>query len=141
MDAQTIGRATALGQGAFWLATGLWPLVHYPSFEAVTGPKKDDWLVKTIGGLIAVVGATLLAGGRRRTEPELGFLGAAAAAALVTADVVFVRRGRISRVYLLDVAAEAPFLIGWATYAAWRSRSSRSSWRALWPLRKRSNSE
>ncbi len=62
MDREAIGRASALGQGAFWLASGAWPLVHYPSFEAVTGPKEDDWLVKTIGGLIAVVGATLLRG-------------------------------------------------------------------------------
>ncbi len=62
MNGESIARATALGQGAFWLAAGVWPLLHYRSFEAVTGPKQDDWLVKTIGGLIAVVGATLLRG-------------------------------------------------------------------------------
>ena len=110
-----LARAAAVGQGAFWLATGLWPLVHYRSFEAVTGPKEDDWLVKTIGGLIAVVGATLtVAGLRRRVTPEVRLLGAASAAALSAADVWFVRRGRISKVYLLDVVAEAPFLAAWA---------------------------
>ncbi len=104
-----------MGQGAFWLATGLWPLVHYRSFEKVTGPKRDDWLVKTIGGLIAVVGATLLsAGWRGKVTREIQLLGLASAAALSTADVLFVRRGRISRVYLLDVLAEAPFVAAWA---------------------------
>ena len=118
-----VGRATALAQGAFWLATGVWPLVHYRSFEAVTGPKRDDWLVKTIGGLIAVVGATLLAAGwRGRVTGEVAALGAASAATLAVADVHFVRRGRISPVYLLDVAAEAPFLLGWAARGLWRRR-------------------
>jgi hypothetical protein len=28
-------------QGAYFLVTGVWPLVHMPSFLAVTGPKTD----------------------------------------------------------------------------------------------------
>lgn len=28
-------------QGTFYLATGIWPLVHIESFVAVTGPKTD----------------------------------------------------------------------------------------------------
>lgn len=39
----------------FYLAAGLWPIVSLHSFEAVTGPEQDDWLVKTIGGLIAAI--------------------------------------------------------------------------------------
>ncbi len=121
--ASRIGRLTAAGQGAFWLAMGLWPLVHYRSFEAVTGPKEDDWLVKTIGGLIAVVGGTLLASARRRDPtPEAAVLGAAGAAALALADLRFVARGRISKIYLLDVLAEAPFLAGWMAFALGRLR-------------------
>jgi hypothetical protein len=119
------GRATALGQGAFWLATGLWPLAHYDSFEAVTGPKEDDWLVKTIGGLIAIVGGTLLAAGwRGRVTREIALLGAASATALAWADVYFVAKGRISKVYLLDALAEAPFLAGWTAFAL-RARRER----------------
>lgn len=113
-----LSRATAMGQGAFWVAAGVWPLVHYPSFEAVTGPKRDDWLVKTIGGLIAVVGATLaVAGWRGRVTPEIALLGAAGAAALCAADLRYATRGRISKVYLLDALAEAPFVAGWLGWA------------------------
>jgi hypothetical protein len=115
---ELVGRGTAIGQGVFWLASGLWPLAHYRSFEAVTGPKEDDWLVKTIGALIATVGATLVAAGvKRRVTPEVALLGAASAATLSFADIFFVSRRRISKVYLLDVVAEAPFLAGWAAHA------------------------
>jgi hypothetical protein len=44
-------------QAAYYLATGLWPLVHLPSFEAVTGPKTDDWLVHMVGLLAGVIAA------------------------------------------------------------------------------------
>src|SRR4051794_41964369 len=53
-------------QGAYYTLTGLWPLVHMASFEAVTGPKTDDWLVRMVGLLAAVIGATLLTAGRHR---------------------------------------------------------------------------
>jgi hypothetical protein len=115
---EEIGRITAVSQGAFWLAAGAWPLVHYPSFEAVTGPKRDDWLVKTVGGLIAIVGGTLLtAGARGALSREIVGLGAGSAAALAWADIFFVSSGRISKVYLLDVLAEVPFLAGWVSFA------------------------
>ena len=39
----------ATGQGAYYVASGLWPIFHRRSFEAVTGPKKDWWLVVTVG--------------------------------------------------------------------------------------------
>ncbi len=34
------------------MATGLWPLVHRRSFEAVTGRKTYWWLVNTVGSLL-----------------------------------------------------------------------------------------
>ena len=58
----------AVAQGAFYLATGLWPVLHLRSFEAVTGPKADGWLVKTVGGLIGVVGGALLSAGLHRRQ-------------------------------------------------------------------------
>lgn len=43
-------------QGLFYLATGVWPLIHIDSFLAVTGSKTDLWLVYTVGLLVSVVG-------------------------------------------------------------------------------------
>jgi len=117
-------RVAPLAQGLFFAATGLWPILHLRSFEAVTGPKVDRWLVKTIGGLIAVVGATLVvgsgpaarrrwAGGPTPAERALRVLGIGAAAALAMADVVYVARRRIAPVYLADAVAEAGIITGW----------------------------
>ena len=100
--------------------TGLWPVAHYRSFESVTGRKIDDWLVKTIGGVVAAVGATLLASavrrpGRRPDRSYLRTLGVLTAAALAIADIVYVGRGRISRVYLIDAAVEVGLCALWLT--------------------------
>ena len=42
-------RTLLASQGAFYLAAGLWPIVHRSSFERATGPKTDFWLVRTVG--------------------------------------------------------------------------------------------
>ena len=46
----------ALLQGIFYVATGVWPLIDIVSFQVVTGPKTDLWLVKTVGVLVTVIG-------------------------------------------------------------------------------------
>jgi hypothetical protein len=119
MDEQHISaaltpEAVSLAQGGFYVATGLWPILHLPSFEAVSGPKPEGWLVKTFGGFISVVGGALaLAGMRRRVTPELALLGAGAAAALAAADIIYVGKRRIAPTYLLDAAAELLLLGAW----------------------------
>ena len=101
-------------QGAFFLAGGLWPLLHLRSFEAVTGPKVDGWLVKTVGALLSVVGLALLGAARqRRVTPELQAVGAGTAAALAAIDVVYVARRRISPVYLVDAVAQSAIVAAW----------------------------
>jgi hypothetical protein len=45
-------------QGWFYLLTGLWAILDIDSFQRVTGPKVDLWLVKTVGVLVIVIGAT-----------------------------------------------------------------------------------
>lgn len=49
---QTLPQGLPLGQGLFYLTSGIWPLIDMPSFEAVTGRKTDKWLVKTVGLLL-----------------------------------------------------------------------------------------
>lgn len=118
-----VGRAIAAGQGAYYLLTGLWPIVSLKTFYAVTGPKWDGWLVQTVGSMIASIGSTLLLGARRRMpSAELFWLAASSAAALTAVDVVFVRRRRIPRIYLADAVAELGLLVGWALAARQASR-------------------
>jgi hypothetical protein len=108
-------RALALGQGAYFGATGLWPILHLRSFEAVTGPKPEGWLVKTVGGLLSVIGLTLVASSRRpAVGRESALLAAGSAAALAAVDIWYagVRR-RISPVYLADAPVEIALVLGW----------------------------
>jgi uncharacterized membrane protein len=101
-------------QGLYYLATGILPLVSMRAFEAITGPKVDKWLVKTVGLLISVVGGTLVASaGRRRIPPEIVTLGAGSAAAFAAIDFIYPLRGRISKVYMLDGLVELGLVAAW----------------------------
>ena len=90
----------------FYVATGLWPIVHMKSFEAVTGRKRDHSLSRAMGGLIAAVGLALL------VRPSK-ILGIASAVALGGADAIFASTGRISRIYLADTVVEAAIVAAW----------------------------
>jgi hypothetical protein len=95
-------------QAGYYVSTGLWAVAHRRSFEAVTGPKTDYWLVRLVGALAAAMGASLALGARRdRPGAETVALGLAGAAAFAATDAVYVARGRIGRVYLGDLAVEA----------------------------------
>jgi hypothetical protein len=108
-------RDVAFSQGVYFLATGMWPLLHLESFESMTGPKADKWLVRTVGMLVGVTGAVLLrAAVRDRVTPEISALGVASAASLGAVDTLYAIRGHVSRIYLADSAVHGAFVAGWA---------------------------
>jgi hypothetical protein len=119
------GRALAIGQGAFYVTTGVWPLLHEGSFEAVTGPKRERWLVKTVGVLVATIGATLAAAGvRRRVTPEITLLAATSALGIAVIEGWYAGpRRRIAPVYLADAALELALGAGWGLVAVLQARS------------------
>jgi hypothetical protein len=104
-------------QGGFYVVTGLWPVVHRRSFEWVTGPKVDRWLVYTVGGLLVVIGYAQRRASTPRDWRHARRLGAGTAGTLLLVDVVNVSRRRIRPTYLLDAAVEAAILVGWAATA------------------------
>jgi hypothetical protein len=111
--ARQLARASA-AQGAYYLVTGLWPIVSMRSFEAVTGPKLENWLVKTVGALVTATATAFLAASRRRPVPsEIRILGVSAAAAFIAIDCIYVAKKRISRIYLLDALAELGLILAW----------------------------
>ena len=108
-------------QAAYFGLTGIWPIVHMPSFLAVTGPKHDLWLVRTVGVLIVAVATPLaMAAWRGTVVPEVFALAVASSAALAIIDVVYVARGTIRKIYLADAAAELVLLAAWVL--AWTGR-------------------
>lgn len=104
-------RDVLLAQGAYYAATGVSPFVSRRLFEAVTGPKLEWWLVQTVGALVTVVGAGLAsAAAAGRDTPEIRGMAAGCAVAFAGIETVYVVRGRISPVYLVDAAAQVALL-------------------------------
>jgi hypothetical protein len=111
-------RGTLAAQGVYYLATGILPFVSRRAFESMTGPKREWWLVETVGALVTVVGAdVLVAAVRDRTPPDAVAIAAGCAVSLGAIDVVYVRRGRIPPTYLADAAIQAALLAGLAAGA------------------------
>ena len=107
-------RTLAQMQGAYFLSTGVWPLLHMRSFLAVTGPKTDLWLVQTVGLLVSCMGAQMLMAGRSgRVTPEVKALAVSSALSLAAIDTIHSLRGTIRPVYLLDAVAEVVLTALW----------------------------
>lgn len=116
-------RRALIAQGLFYLATGLWPFVSLASFEWVTGPKTDDWLVHTVGLLLVAIAASLLTAAKTAEQTTAVAVAAIGAAlALASIDVVYVSLGHIRGIYLVDAAIE----VGFACWIFLALRSARA---------------
>ena len=104
-----VRRDPLLAQSVYYVSTGIWPIVHLRSFMALTGRKKDTWLVQTFGALITATGVAIWPRPGRAGEgerPAQERVAVAAAVALAASDAYFVFRRRIRPVYLGDAAVE-----------------------------------
>lgn len=114
MAAPKVYKALLWIQGLYTLLTALWGLIDIDSFMAVTGPKNDTWLVKTVSTVLLAIAVTLLAFIYVRTDPLpailLGFFTSAGLAAI---DFYYSGRKVISPVYALDGIAEVIFALVW----------------------------
>jgi hypothetical protein len=109
----------AFVQSFYYTVYGIWPVLHIKSFERLTGPKVDRWLVKSIGLLITVIGAGLgLGGWRELISPELKIIAVGSAAGLAGIDIYYAAKNRISKIYLLDAIAEIGLVAGWSGLVA-----------------------
>lgn len=106
-------------QGWYYLATGVWPLVHIESFVWVSGWKYDWWLVKMVGALAAAISISLLVGlFKKEYTASLFTLSVTSAVVFLAVDVYYYFTGILSGVYLIDAAGELIFiliaLLGWS---------------------------
>lgn len=108
-------------QGWFYVLTGVWAIVDIDSFQRVTGPKTDLWLVKTVGVLVIVIGAALIAAAHeRRFGLPLMVVAIGSPLGLAAIDLIYALGGRISAIYLLDAAAELVLAGAWVFVCARR---------------------
>jgi hypothetical protein len=119
MSSERLSGLAARVQGWYYVATGIWPILDIDSFQRVTGPKLDLWLVRTVGVLVTVIGTALLAAAReRRLDGPIVLLAVGSTLGLASIDLVYVTAGRIPPVYLLDAAAEIGLALLWAASRA-----------------------
>lgn len=104
-------------QAIYFGLTGLWPLLHVPSFMDLTGPKHDIWLLKTVGILVFAIAIALFIASYRAITPEIVSLGALSAAGLAFIDIFYVATSTISQIYLMDAVIEIVFTLSWAVIA------------------------
>lgn len=104
-------------QAGYFFVPALWPLVHMPSFLAVTGPKTDLWLVRTVAVLLVAISLALFtAAYRKEYQPAIGVLAVCSAAAMMGIDLYYALNDRIWDSYLIDAAAEALLLMAWLAF-------------------------
>jgi hypothetical protein len=106
-------KTVILIQGIYYLLTALWPLFHIRSFEKVTGPKTDHWLVYTVSVMIFCSSLVFLSAGLGpfMIGKEILILAFSNALVLAAVDIIFSLKNIIRKVYLLDAAAEISLVI------------------------------
>ena len=95
-------------QGWFYILTGLWPIVHMPSFEKVSGPKTDKWLVRTVSLMILSSGLIFVLFHESRAALFLAIMNAFF---LMSIDLYYVWKRIIWKSYLVDAVIEAGFIV------------------------------
>ncbi|HLP07298.1 MAG TPA: hypothetical protein VK178_03970 [Opitutaceae bacterium] len=111
----------ARAQGVYYFVTGVWPFLNRTTFEWITGPKIDYWVVGSFGVVLAVIGGVLLLAARaERITREIAVLGAGSALAVASCDLLAGVQPRNTGAYFADAVVEVG-LVGWWLWA-WRGR-------------------
>lgn len=107
----------SLFQGIYFFLTGLWPVLDISSFMAVTGPKTDIWLVRTVGVLIVAISFNLIASFiTKKVNVPTFTLAIMSASALAIVDIIYVFNKTISPIYLLDGFVEVIIILCWIIF-------------------------
>lgn len=101
-------------QGVLYMLMGLWPILHMSSFLAATGEKTDLWLVRTVGGLLAISGFAFFMESRKQmVSTGIQIIAVGEALFLLAIDVLYVGLQVLPRVYLLDAVLETALFVTW----------------------------
>jgi hypothetical protein len=109
-----VKRVVALIQGVYYITLGIWPLLSMSSFEAVSGPKTEHWLVRTVALLISLIGLVLLlAAMNKDMSASIRLLAIGSAAGLAFIEIFYAMRGIIWPIYMLDAIGEVVLIAMW----------------------------
>lgn len=101
-------------QTSYYFLTALWGIIDINSFMAVTGPKTDVWLVKTVSVLLLAISFSFLSALFSKTNewPTI-FLAAGCCISFAFIDFYYSAKGTISAIYSLDGIVQLILLAGW----------------------------
>jgi hypothetical protein len=89
-------------QGIYFFIAGIWPIISIGTFQLVTGPKTDLWLVKTVAIILAVIGAMLISA---QVNAEINIsiilLAIGSALSLAIAEFVYVAKNTSFLLFIL----------------------------------------
>lgn len=116
-------------QSAYYAVMAVWPLLDINSFQIVTGPKTDLWLVVTVSWLLLATAITLEtalnAVGSALTAAVLGLSNALVLAGI---DLYYTHLKMISPIYRLDACIELVLTFVWLVLLArserWRGHGT-----------------
>lgn len=99
--------------GIYYLITAIWPLVSIRTFEKVSGPKIDKWLVYTVSLLLLGPSLLYLYSGFSDSEVHnsIIFLALINAIALTFIDVYFSFKKVIWKTYLIDAVLQILIMV------------------------------
>lgn len=120
-------RLLLITHSAYLLFGGGWPLLSLATFEAVTGPKEEDWLVRSVALLLVVAGIILL---RQRTAPierSAVELALGTSLSLGAVAVISAAGGWVSPVYFADGTMHLLFAGAWAVLLGMKQVPFRSA--------------
>jgi prepilin signal peptidase PulO-like enzyme (type II secretory pathway) len=107
-------KALALLQGLYYCITGIWPLIHIQSFQWITGPKTDIWLVHTVGVLVLIIGLVLtFSFFRRKVNSEPIMLAMGCNIGFILIEIIYVTQNVIWNIYLADALFQFILFILW----------------------------
>lgn len=103
------------GQGAYYIITGLWPLLHFSSFASLVAFRVNPFQAHVFAAVIIVVGGSLLEAARREPPgPFPTILGIAVASAIALVSLVWLPRLAVASLLWADLAVEVAFAIALA---------------------------
>jgi hypothetical protein len=107
-------RSTLWVQGIYTTLTALWGLIDIDSFMAVTGPKRDIWLVKTVSAILLAIGLSFIMQAfiRSNALPVI-VLALISSMGLAFIDSYYAINKVISKIYLGDAVLQILFCFVW----------------------------
>jgi hypothetical protein len=101
-------------QTIYYFLTGIWPILSIRTFFAVTGPKNDVWLVKTVGAIVTAISLAFgYAAAVGRISPEIKVLAITCGIAFIAIDTYYVACKNISKVYVVDAVIHMALVLLW----------------------------